>query len=171
MVLLQTTNERPDAEIRRLVDATIAAAEREFSPLRFEGAYPDNGIGIGVLRPRHVISQDYWQMSVTTSFANWINKTLGTDVYLLVTGVMNLTVDPSTSELFPSANGKDLPYMNIENLYANGELARGWFSKPIGVSPSNNLTIQAIGRFAKTERLGLLGYAVAKRSFLITQSP
>lgn len=170
MVLLTQTNQRPDAAITQAIGDTITASEQEFSPLKFEGEYPDNGIGIGVLRPRHVISQDFWQMTVTTSFANWINKTFGANNYVIVTGILNNTLDPQTSELFPSANGKDLPYMNIENLYSTPD-QRGWFTKPFVVSPSNNLTIQAIGRLAQTERLGLLGYALGKRSYLITASP
>ena len=170
MVLLTQTNQRPDAVISQAIGDAILSAEQEFSPLKFEGEYPDNGIGISVLRPRHVIAQDYWQMSVTTSFANWINKTLGTNVFLIVTGLMNNTLDPQVVELFPTANGKDLPYMNIENLYSVPE-SRGWLTKPFVISPNNNLTIQAIGRQAQTERLGLLGYSLARRSFLITASP
>ena len=170
MTLLTQTNARPDQAISEAVQATIDSARQEFSPLQFEGEYPDNGVGIGVLRPRHLIAQDFWQMTVTTSFANWVNKTLGNNVFVIITGVMNNTLDPQTSELFPSANGKDLPYVNIENLYSDQE-SKGWFSKPFVISPNNNVTIQAIGRQAGTERLGLLGYALAKRSFLITASP
>ncbi|MDP2672035.1 MAG: hypothetical protein Q8O68_00810 [Candidatus Daviesbacteria bacterium] len=172
MALLNLTNERPDAQIADLLRATLTAARTEFAPLQYEGEYPQNGFGLAELRARHVgIATDFWQMTVTTAFANWINKTLGTDVFIVITGVFNLTVDPSTSELFPSANGKDLPYLNIEQMYADANQSKAWLTKPFGARPSNNLTIQAIGRFAQTERLGLLGYAVAKRSYLITASP
>ncbi len=170
MALLNVTDQRPDGPIRELIAATAQAAEQEFAPLKFEGEYPSNGIGIGVLRPRHVIANDFWQMSVTTSFANWVNKTFGNNNYMINTGVFNLTLDPSTSEIWPSANGKDLPYVNVENMYGLRD-QRGWFSKPYAVGPNNNITIQAIGRVAQTERLGLLGYVVAKRSYLITASP
>ncbi|MDO8623149.1 MAG: hypothetical protein Q7R52_02790 [archaeon] len=171
MALITETNERPDAAIREIIEATIVDAQNEFSPLRFEGEYPDNGVGISIIRPRHVFSDDKWQMTVTTSFANWVAKTFGANNYTIVTGLFNLTLDPQTTEIFPSANGKDLPYQNIENLYAVRDSARGWFAKPYAVRPSNNLTIQAIGRVASTERLGLLGYVLGKRSFLITASP
>lgn len=170
MVLLTVTDQKPDTEIRSLIAATVQSAEQEFAPLKFEGECVSNGIGLGVLRPRHVIANDFWQMTVTTSFANWINKTFGNNNYAVFTGVFNLTIDPATSEIWPSANGKDLPYMNIENLYAMRD-QRGFFSKPYAVGPNNNITIQAIGRVAQTERLGLLGYVVGKRSYLITASP
>lgn len=171
MALLQVTDERPDAEIDKLLRAVIASAAQEFSPLRYEGEYPDSGFGIQPIRPRHVgIDVRMWQMTVTTAYANWISTTLGTDNFVVPTGVFNLTVDPSTTELQATANGKDLPVMNIEALYANAQLASGWFTKPFAVRPSNAIRIQAVGRVAQTERLGLLGYNVAKRSYLINQT-
>lgn len=170
MVLLNITDDRPDGAIQQILDATIRAASEEFSPLKYEGEYPDSGFGIAELRPRAVIAADSWQFTVTTSFANWINKTLGTNVYLVPIGVFSMSLDPSTSEIFPTANGKDLPYLNIEQMYSFKD-SRAFFTKGYAVSPNNNLTIQAIGRFAATERFGLVGYQVAKRSYLITASP
>ncbi len=171
MALITETNERPDLEISKIINVTINDALNEFSPLKFEGEYPQDGFGISIIRPRHVFSDDKWQATITTSFANWVNKTFGANNYTIVTGLFNLTLDPQTTEIFPTANGKDLPYQNIENLYAARDSARGWFAKPFAVRPSNTLTIQAIARVASTERLGLLGYVVGKRSFLITASP
>ena len=171
MALLQLTDERPDEEIRQLVLATIADAEAEWAPLKYEGEYPENGIGITIMRPRHVgLATDKWQMTVTTAWADWINKTLGDNNYEIITGLFNLTIDPATTELYPSANGKDMPRFNIEQLYAL-DLARAWFTKPFAVKANNNLTIQAIGRVMQTERLGLMGYTLAKRSYLLTAAP
>lgn len=170
MALLRFTEERPDDEIQKTLQATIQSAREEFAPLAYEGEYPESGFGIQIIRPRHVgMASDKWQMTITTAYADWINKTLGTNNFLVVTGVFNLTIDPQTVEIFPSANGKDLPIIQIENLYALDE-GRGWFSKPFAVRPSNNVTIQAIGKAAGTERLGLLGYCVGKRSFLINKT-
>lgn len=171
MSLLQLTQARPDEKIAELLSAVISSAAQEFSPLRYQGEYPDDGFGIQPLRPRHVgIDTANWQMTVTTSFANWINTTLGTDNFDVVTGVFNATVDPKTNELQPTSNGKDLPVINIESLYANAQNALGWFSKPFATRPSNAIRMQAVGRVAGTERLGLDGFAVAKRSYLINQT-
>ena len=81
-----------------------------------------------------------------------------------------MTLDPQTTEIFPSANGTDFPRINIEQLYALQD-ARAWFSKPFGVKCSGNLTIQAIAKTAGTERLGLMGYAIAKKAYLIAATP
>lgn len=170
-MILKLTYDSADKEIQKALAAAISDATSEFSPLKYEGAYPRSGFGIGSLRPRMVgIANDFWQMSVTTSFADWINHTLGPDEYAIVTGVFNLTVDPSTSQLFPKANGQDMPIMQIEDMYAE-DVTRGWFPEPFVVRPNNNITIQAVGRVAQTERLGLLGYTLARRSFLIDTTP
>ena len=172
MALLHLTSERPDSEIAKSINATALAAEAQFTGLRFEGPYPESGIGIQDIRAKQVgLANNVWQMTITTSFADWVNKTLGTDNFLIVTGVFNLTVDPSTTEIFPKANGKDLPIVSLEQLYADTQRSGAWFQKPFSVRPSNNLTIQAVGRVAQTERLGLLGYCIGKRSYLIDATP
>lgn len=170
MTLLNLTNERPDAKIQQIVNKTISTATKEWN-LPYEEEYPTSGIGISELRPRHVgIDTDYWQATITTSWADWINKTVSQNAYLVVTGIFNLTLDPMTSQIFPSANGTDLPRIDLEQMYALPE-ARAFFSKPFGVSCSGNLTIQAIARQAGTERLGLTGYAIAKKAYLIAATP
>lgn len=171
MAMLVTTKDTADAELERTLKATIADAGREFAPLQFQGSYPINGFGVGELMPRQVgIPNDFWQMTVTTSYANWINRNLSTDEYIIVTGIFNLTPDPSTTLIEPAANGVTLPIISIESLYAT-DVVRGWFSQPFVTRPSNNLTIAAIGRVAQTEQLGLLGHTVAKKSFLIDRAP
>lgn len=171
MAILVTSKDSADGPIQAALQATIQDAAKEFTPLQYEGAYPANGYGISELMPRHVgIVQEFWQMSVTTSYADWINKNLAKTVYVIATGVINLTPDPSTSQLSATANGNDLPIINIESLYAT-EYARGWFSAPFVTRPNNNITVQAIGRRAQTEQLGLLGYVVATKSYLIHRTP
>lgn len=171
MAILTTTLDTADPEIKRMVNETIKKATAEFSPLAYEGAYPRNGFGMAILRPRTVgIGNDYWQMTVTASFADWINHTLDQSEFVVVTGIMNLTADPATTQIWPKANGQDLPVVSIEELYAL-EKSRGWFEEPFAVSPNNNITVQAVGRIAQTERLGLMGYHIAKRSYLIDTTP
>ncbi len=171
MSILINTRDTADPEIQTALNEIIRQARTTFSPLAYDGAYPKGGFGVAELGPRHVgIANDFWQMTVTTSFANWINKNLGTDVFVLVTGIFNRAVDPATTAIQVTANGNQLPVTTIESLYATDQ-ARGWFSEPFASRPSSNLTIAAIGKFAATEPLGLLGYVVAKRSYLINQSP
>ncbi|KKL68419.1 hypothetical protein LCGC14_2125180 [marine sediment metagenome] len=172
MPLLINTDVRPDNEIKQAMDEIIAYGMDTWKPLKFEGEYPTTGFGLSILRPRNVgIANDFWQMTVTTSFADWINDTGGDNEIRLVTGVFNLTIDPGTSELFPSANGLQMPYFNIEHLYATSDVARAWLTKPFAVKDNNNVTIQAVGRVAGTERLGLMGHIIGKRSLLIDATP
>lgn len=171
MALLRLLDEKPDEEIRQVLRQVIDDAKVEWSPLEYEGEYPIKGFGITEIRPRHVgLSTDYWQFTVTSSWSDWINKTLSDNNYIVVEGIFNLTPDPQTTEIFPSANGKDLPIINIEQLYTL-DIARAWFGKPFAVKPNGNLTIQAIGRATNTEHLGLLGHTIAKVSYLINKTP
>lgn len=185
MSLLRFSDERPDAAIKKAVAATIADAEANFAPLKFEGEYPTSGIGISELRPFHVenttsnIPQtsnlNYWQTSVVgvSTWADWINVTLDKDLYVVITGIFDLESSPNVTEIAPSANGLDLPVVNIEQMFAL-DVARAWFEKPFVVKPDNNLTIQLYpkqGVAATTsERIGLMGYAIAKRAKLINRS-
>jgi hypothetical protein len=171
MALLSVLSARPDAAIQEVLNATIRAAEQEWS-LPFQGEYPTSGIGIAELRPRMVgISGDAWQSTAFgTSWADWINTTVSQNAYIVVTGLFNLTADPQVTEIWPKANGNDLPRVNIEQMYTFLE-PKAFFPKPFAVKSSGNLSIQAIARVAATERLGLMGYAVAKRAYLIASTP
>lgn len=185
MALLEYTDEKPDKTIEKAVRAAIADAEANFAPLKFEGEYPVSGIGISELRPYHVenttlnIPQtsnlNYWQTSQLTgsTWSDWINVTLDKDLYIVVTGIFDLEATPNVTEVAPSANGLDLPVVNVEQSFGLQE-ARVWFPKPFVVKPDNVLRIQLYGRTATpattSERIGLMGYAIAKRSKLITRS-
>lgn len=171
MTLLLNTDEKPDAEIKKALAGVIADAAKEWSPLTYEGPYPVKGFGITELRPYIVgLSQVYWSASVTTAWADWISHTLGDSEYVVVTGIMNLTPDPATTGIQPKANGQDLPVIHVESMgaYAQGV---GFFSKPFAVRANNKIVVQIVGRTAQTERLGLVGYEVAKRATLISQTP
>lgn len=170
-MLLRISDERPDNEIRQAVDVAVTEAASEFSPLKFEGEYPTSGFGISEIRPRHVgIAADYWQATITTSYADWINTTVSDNAYLVVTGIFNNTLQPQTSELSPSANGNDMPRVNIEQMYTF-DMAKAWLPKPFVVKANGNITIQAIAKQGQTEQIGLLGYTIAKRSYLIAATP
>lgn len=185
MSLLKLTNERPDANIAKAVQATIADAESNWSPLKFEGEYPVNGIGISELRPFHVENTttnlpqysnlNCWQTSaiVSSVWGDWINLTTDKAEYLVITGIFDLEGTPVACEIAPSANGIDLPVVNIEQMFGLEE-AVVYFSKPFVVKPENNLTIQLYGTVGGgnhlSEKIGLMGYCIGKRSRLIDKS-
>lgn len=182
MVLLRLTDVRPDAEIAKLLDSTVRDAEVEWKPLVYEGQYPTTGFGITELRPLHVVatrdatgfllfmSSISWGASITTAstYFEWINLTLTDQAYVMPTGVFNLESTPKVTEMKPSANGLDMPVVNLEQLYAL-DLARVWFEKPFAARPNNNFKNELVARTTGTERIGLLGYCIAKRSYLITK--
>lgn len=185
MALLRFTDERPDVQIQKAIAATISDAQANFAPLKFEGEYPISGIGISELRPYHVqntstnIPQssdlNYWQTSQLTgsTWTDWINVTLDKDIYVVVTGIFDLEATPNVTEIAAAANGMDLPVMNIEQMFGL-DVATVWFPKPFVVKPDNNLTIKLYGKLGcpltTSERIGLLGYAIAKKAKLIDRS-
>lgn len=178
MALLRLTDVRPDAEIEKLLKSTIADAEEEWAPLKYEGQYPVSGFGITELRPfifkngstDNIPSSEYWAASVAASLTwqTWFDLTLTDMAYVMPTGVFNSEVSPMVTEIRPSANGQDLPTLNIEQMYVL-DLTRAWFEKPYAARPSNNVKMNLVGRNAAVERIGLMGYLLAKRSYLIIE--
>lgn len=183
--LIRLTEKRPDKEIINTVKDAVKDAMAKWSE-NYEGEYPKTGFGVTNLRPRDVAltnaatgvqgscaSSIYWGLiSITTASAwgDWINLTIDDRAYLVVTGIFNLDSNPQITNLRFKANGEDLPAMNIEELYS-WDLARAYLSKPFFVRPENNLTVRYVGQSTKTavERIGLLGYCIAKRSYLILE--
>lgn len=180
MALLRLIGARPDAEIEKLLKKTVADGEIEWKPLKYEGQYPTTGFGITELRPKvlkggttdNVISSVMWGASLAaaagaSTYFTWFDVTLTDQAYAMPTGVFNLESTPQVTEMGPSANGLDLPTVNLEQLYAL-DMARAWFEKPFAARPNNNFKVQLVARVATgTERIGLLGYLIAKRSYLI----
>lgn len=107
-------------------------------------------------------------MSTANTFANWISTAIDKDAYVIATGIMNLTVDPHIVELQPTLNGNALPVIHVESMYAFEE-PLAYFRKPFAVKSGATMKIEYTGTVAQTELLGLLGFTVAKKSFLITQ--
>lgn len=179
MALLRLTDKRPDAEIDKLLKETVDDGEIEWKPLKYEGQYPTSGFGITELRPlvlyggtvNNLISSLTWGVSLTAGTAStyftWFDVTLTDQAYAMPTGVFDLEPTPQVIEMGPSANGLDLPTVNLEQLYAL-DMARAWFEKPFAARPNNNFKVELVARVATgTERIGLLGYLIAKRSYLI----
>lgn len=181
-MLLRLTDMRPDVEIEKAIDATVGDATAAWEPQDYEGEYPVSGFGIGTLRPKYVLttaitsaflSSAYWGASVAASqtFADWINVTMTDMCYVIPTGVFDLEAAPKITEVHNEANGQSLPTINIEEMFG-WDLARAFYRKPYVVRPNNNITVAIQGRDVTTagERFGLLGYAIAKRAYLILKN-
>lgn len=178
------TDIRADAAIKAAVDATIARARQDWSTLNFENEYPTSGFGIGTLLPKDIhvtnqatgaqgsnVSSVYWGLiSITTTSAKqtWIDLRIDDRLYIIVTGFFNLDPDPQITSLKFSAQGKELTWLNIEHMYG-WDLARAYLSKPLVISPGRPFKVEIVGRNAKPipERIGLLGYRVAKAEYII----
>lgn len=175
-MLLKTTDKRPDEEIDKIKDAVISDAKVEWAPMEFEGQYPSGGFGITELRVKHVPSygnsywgsSSYWAECITASntFESWINGTMTDMAYVIVEGIFNREPSPKVYEIAPTANGVDLPTVNIEQMYTL-DIARVWFEKPFAARPNSTLKIENKGDDTGVERIGLLGHCVAKTSYLI----
>jgi hypothetical protein len=179
--LLKLTDKRPDAEINSLVDAVIADAGATWGPEKFDGEYPKSGFGIGILRPKDVQVEDgsaesgavgsiYWGASIAaaSTWQDWINISTSEDCYIIVTGIFCLDATPNVTAIRPYIDGEDMPVIDIEQLYSWDE-AKGWFSKPFAVKPQKSFKLRIVGKTAGVAKIGLLGYVVAKRGYLITE--
>jgi len=180
MALLRLTDVRPDAEITKLLKSTVIDAETEWRPLKYEGQYPTTGFGITELRPivlkggttDNIISSISWGASLAaaagaSTYFMWFDVTLTDQAYVMPTGVFDLETPPEVTEIGPSANGLDLPTVNIEHMHGL-DVARAWFEKPFAARPNNNIKTQLVARVAiGQERIGYMGYLIAKRSYLI----
>jgi hypothetical protein len=171
---LENVQETPDQRIRDIVKMAIDQAKAEFSPAQYEGQFPRNGFGIQELRPTHVgmpVSDvDAWLCSVTSTstytYISWFDITVNQDCYLIVTGVMNLTPNAKVVSIKFTANGEELPVMHLEEIYAY-ESSRVYLTAPFIVKPKSGFKAEVYGTAATQERLGLLGYCLGKRAYII----
>jgi hypothetical protein len=91
------------------------------------------------------------------------------DCYLIITGIFNLTPNAKVTEMYIKANGEDLPIINLEEMYAY-DLSRVFFTAPFIVKPKSGFTVQVYATAATQERLGFVGYCLAKRAYLINKA-
>ena len=186
--LLRLTDKRPDAVIDQGVAEALANATIRFQPLTFENEYPRTGFGITSLTPKqvgatnqatglqgNVVSSTIWGVSTlaANTWSDWINLNIDDRIYNIITGVFNRTNTPQISNIRFKANGEDLPWVNLDQMY-NWDLSQAYLQRPLIISPTNNLTVRAIAEKAITgasgvpaERIGLLGYVLGKRAYLI----
>lgn len=177
MTLLRLTDTRPDEPIEKLLQSLIDEAETEWKPSQYEGWYPSKGFGIAELAPYHChaggttwLSSDYWGASIAASntWQDWMNHTQTDMAYVMATGFFDLEPNPIVTALRPNPGGEDLPVMNIEQAFAL-DLARAYFENPWAVKPNSPFKLRIKGNDAGTERIGLVGYCIGKRAFLINE--
>jgi len=183
----KSTESTPDAAINTAVVNAIADAATNFSPLQFDGEYPTKGFGITILRPKDlavtnqataalqssVFSSIVWgPISATTAsvWSDWINLNIDNRAYVVVTGVWYAEPTPNITAIRFKANGEDMPVMDLEELQTY-DVGYMFLEKPIAIRPGNAINVRYVPTTTKTtrENIGLLGYTLAKRAFLITE--
>ena len=176
MKLLRILEESPDEVINEAIQDTVDDATKLFEPLEFEGEYPTTGFGISTLRPFHVgdpNASDYnwWDIAVAAgnTWQDWVNGLIDEKAYIIVAGIFNITASPSVTEVAFKANGQDLPVQNIETMYAFEEPV-AWFSAPFVIKPEGRIVARIYGKTIQTEEIGMLGFCIAKRAYLIDES-
>jgi hypothetical protein len=99
-----------------------------------------------------------------------INITLGDRLYAVTYGLFNRSPNPQVRSIKYLAGGQDNPIINIEPIFS-WDRPYCFLEKPIVVSPATNLTVRCFPEGVATpyERIGLLGFASAKRTYLIQQ--
>jgi hypothetical protein len=176
MTLITETNLRPDEEINKTIKEVTDAAAKLWNS-DYDGWMPQTGFGIADLAPYHVSgggtgwgSSEFWSASIAASntWQDWMNHTQTELAYVIATGIFDLEANQQVTYLRPNLGVQSLPAMNIEALQSL-DIARAWFEKPWNVAPKSNLTLRMKGLNLGTERIGLLGYAVAQVPYLILE--
>ena len=184
--LTRLTQDFSDQNINQLVQAVIAQAAQDFQPLQFQGEFPLDGFGIAVLRAKDVsiTNQVTGLQSIATSsivwgaqsiasasvWQDWLNIALDNRLYITVSGFFYPENAPIIEVLRPRANGIDLPAIGIEELQTY-DVSFAFFERPFGVRAAQNFTMRVVASAAKSavEHIGLLGYTVAKKAYLISE--
>jgi hypothetical protein len=182
--LYKTTDIRADAIISNAVATAIADAERLWQPEKFDGVYPIKGFGIKRLQAVDMVGTDFagfshynsailssFSYSVTTA-ATWESMfskcTMSDASYVIITGCYNLDANADVEALKIVADGVEYPVFDIREMYS-WDVASAYFSHPIIVRPEKVLTVKSKCRNLGTKEFGFLGYAIAKRSYLIQE--
>lgn len=182
MKLLELTSERPDAAINALIQATINEAARYWEPEAFGGEYPKTGFGIGRLTPKDVFCPSDatttgawtrstgWGVSIAaaSTWQDWIDVTTSDSAFFIVTGIFCLDAIPNVTHIRPHVDGNDWPIVDIQEMYTFQE-PKAYFSKPFAIRPEKKFKMRVIGTAAGVAKLGLLGFKIAKRSYLISE--
>lgn len=187
-VLYKSMDTRAEAAISSAVQQAVADAESLWAPEKFDGVFPVKGFGIKRLQPHDIMPiwtavqhapntvSDIWAFSITTANAwtNIISQSVMSDsAYIIITGFLNYDGAPDVDAIKITADGIEYPTIDIQEMYG-WDVATAYFSHPIIVRPEKMITIAVRARSttagaATCKQFGLLGYVVAKRSYLIGQ--
>lgn len=176
---MRYSTRRPDAAINAAVAKCVRDAEALWEPEKYQGEWAEGGIGIRRLVPldfRKSSSAGFgdnmsgfaWTYSIATAstYETWIDATLSDSSYVVITGLFSLDAVPNVRMIKFTIDGKEYAPINFEELYAL-DVARVWLETPIIIRPEKTVETKMMGGAAGTGSLGLLGYAVGKRSYVI----
>jgi len=207
--MLLALDKKPVSIIDQEIEDTIKTALKKWNMPRPElgsgspgygGLYPKEGqIGRADLRPDHVgkdatlataatdgLGGDKWSNSLLythgASVTGWVtdlNLTIDEDVYIVLEGIFDISVNPVLSALQFSVAGMDYPVMNVRDMYIFKPKGVGWFPMPFVVPEKVNLKVYlrysgdvATARSTTTvgsEMLGFIGEVIAKQAYLQKQ--
>ncbi len=183
-VIYKSDDVRGEAVINKAVQTAITDAESLWAPEKFDGIFPVKGFGIRRLTPRDLAglngaggtsiwagaSAAEWVLSVAAGSHAYTNVVSGAMVsdscYLILTGFFNYDANGDIECIKITADGIEYPIINLEEMYGWDE-ATAYFSHPIIVRPEKTITIAACARTPGVKYFGLLGWIIAKRSYLI----
>lgn len=168
---------KTDQIVANAVAAAVGDAEKLWAPEIFDGVFPVKGFGIKKLEKFDVDDTgathghpytNTWIMSFTTArtWTGILSNTLSNAVYIVLTGIFNYDANPDVRAIKITADGVEYPIMNLEEMYG-WDVAVAYFSHPIIVRPEKKIIVEAIANTAGQKSFGFIGYAVAKRSYLI----
>lgn len=178
-VLYRSMDARADAAVSNAVATCVADAERLWEPEKFDGPFAIKGFGIAKLRAFDLIAGAgsivgpytyMWGFSVNTAstWETWIDGTLSDACYVIITGIYSYAAAPDVEAIKITADGVEYPATDITEMYG-WDIATAYLSHPIIVRPEKKIKIMAIAKTAGQKKLGLIGYAVGKRSYLIVE--
>ena len=169
--MLLTMEQKPVAEIEKLVGDVVKIALKEwdmptpeagFMSRGYGGLYPKEGqLGRADLRPDHVginatsggvgtdgLGGDQWSNNLvythTNNLTGWVldrNITTDEDAFLIIEGIKDLSPNPLLNAVQFSVGGVDYPAMNIRDIYLFDPFGMGWFPKPFWVPPKVNFKV------------------------------
>lgn len=177
----------PDAAVAQAVQLAIINAKQTWQ-IPFQQEYPDTGFGIAPITAKNVAATNQatglqgtgvagssaWGITAVTvsTWTDWVNLTIDDRTYHIVGGFFNRTAAPHIVRIRPKANGQDQPALDIEQVYLWEEI-QGYLEQPYVVRPGANHTIRVLTDATiagvPAERIGLLGYMLAKKAYLIAE--
>jgi hypothetical protein len=179
-VIFKDWDSSDNANIQQAVQTAIADAESLWAPEKFDGVFPTRGFGIKRLQLKDICRlSSYFPLGYSTSDAwmftiavgqTWysvINAAVISDsCYVIITGFFNYDQTPDVEAIKVIADGIEYPVIDIQEMYG-WDFATAYFSHPIIIRPEKLVTLKVRCTALGVKRFGLLGFVVAKRSYLI----